>query len=480
MWIHVPSTSSACSAELADSITASDWRFLALERSASWSTTPSPAKLWFARWKRLAWLRRLCGRISEPSTAARGAKSWISSLAASRAPTSASPASGKESPASTRDSGASSAASSRKPSRSPSSSRTPPGSALRPGTFATWTGRAWITTQTDLFARSEQFSAIWPRWGSMRNGACCERPTLAPLTNGRGYLFWLTPDADAGTGFNQSPSRGAAVRPVLGAAVRDWPTARSTDGSKGGPNQAGRKGDLMLPSAASQWTTPKASDTDRGDCPSERNRRTPFLPSQVIQWPTPQAHDQATPKTPEQIAEMKARNPHRPPGVKNLNELATQWPTPNAGDEKAGASNLPHRRQVSLPRTTAQWATPTTQDAKNSTAPPLAVESQQRQPSGPGREVPFPPGPADSEGWAAYLALYPGLEPAIDVNGRRVLNPAFDEALMGWPIGMTTVCDCAGPCACDRLDRLRLCGNGVVPLQAAHAFEQLARRMVTP
>jgi hypothetical protein len=35
------------------------------------------------------------------------------------------------------------------------------------------------------------------------------------------------------------------------------------------------------------------------------------------------------------------------------------WPTPNAGVGVAGASNLPHRCQVSLPRTVALWPTPT-------------------------------------------------------------------------------------------------------------------------
>jgi hypothetical protein len=39
-----------------------------------------------------------------------------------------------------------------------------------------------------------------------------------------------------------------------------WPTPKGTDGTKGGPNQAGSKGDLMLPSAAAQWPTPAARD----------------------------------------------------------------------------------------------------------------------------------------------------------------------------------------------------------------------------
>jgi hypothetical protein len=42
--------------------------------------------------------------------------------------------------------------------------------------------------------------------------------------------------------------------------LTNWPTPRSSDGAKGGPNQQGSKGDLMLPSAAAQWPTPAARD----------------------------------------------------------------------------------------------------------------------------------------------------------------------------------------------------------------------------
>lgn len=39
-----------------------------------------------------------------------------------------------------------------------------------------------------------------------------------------------------------------------------WPTIRASDGEKGGPNMAGSKGDLMLPSAVTQqWGTPRQS-----------------------------------------------------------------------------------------------------------------------------------------------------------------------------------------------------------------------------
>ena len=45
------------------------------------------------------------------------------------------------------------------------------------------------------------------------------------------------------------------------AKAKDWPNPKGTDGTKGGPNQAGSKGDLMLPSAAAQWPTPAARDS---------------------------------------------------------------------------------------------------------------------------------------------------------------------------------------------------------------------------
>jgi DNA (cytosine-5)-methyltransferase 1 len=62
-------------------------------------------------------------------------------------------------------------------------------------------------------------------------------------------------------------------------------------------------------------------------------------------------------------------------------------------------------------------------------------------------EQPFPPGPTDKIGWERFLRERPDLEPAV----------------RGGADGL----------AC-RVDRLRLCGNGVVPLVAAYAFRTLA------
>lgn len=67
----------------------------------------------------------------------------------------------------------------------------------------------------------------------------------------------------------------------------------------------------------------------------------------------------------------------------------------------------------------------------------------------------FPPGPGDAEGWREVLARAPQLEPAF----RRVAD------------GLACRMDIA------RVDRLRMLGNGVVPLEAAYALRTLITRL---
>ncbi len=63
----------------------------------------------------------------------------------------------------------------------------------------------------------------------------------------------------------------------------------------------------------------------------------------------------------------------------------------------------------------------------------------------------FPPGPTDAEAWQSYLAEHPNTEPAVCRGSDGLGN---------------------------RVDRLRACGNGVVPLVAAVAWRTLEARMM--
>ena len=57
----------------------------------------------------------------------------------------------------------------------------------------------------------------------------------------------------------------------------------------------------------------------------------------------------------------------------------------------------------------------------------------------------------------------------------KVLNPDWVEQLMGLPVGTTKLRGV--PLGHQRIDRIRMLGNGVVPAQAALAFYILGKRL---
>ena len=76
----------------------------------------------------------------------------------------------------------------------------------------------------------------------------------------------------------------------------------------------------------------------------------------------------------------------------------------------------------------------------------------------------FAPGPADAA-WPDILARWPWLAPAIDKTAESVLHGMADGLASGMDFS-------------HRAARLKCCGNGVVPLQAAAAAVVLVRRMM--
>lgn len=221
--------------------------------------------------------------------------------------------------------------------------------------------------------------------------------------------MWMTPTSgprDASCTYeaaHAAMTRGNYHQDSLSFQVYRWTTPRGTDGTKGGPNQAGSKGDLMLPSAAAQWPTPNVCSPNsmRGAAQDPAKRKA-------------QGH---------QV---------------NLQDVAAYWPTPAARDAK-GANSQTHCTE-----------TGGGQEAHGPT-------EQLRRPL-------FAPGPADAA-WPDILARWPWLAPAIDKTAESVLHGMADGLASGMDFS-------------NRAARLKCCGNGVVPLQAAAAAVVLVRRMM--
>jgi hypothetical protein len=96
-----------------------------------------------------------------------------------------------------------------------------------------------------------------------------------------------TPKAndDKGTRTSQGSKDRYSSGPTLTDAVKLLPTPRATDGTKGGPNQRGSKGDLMLPSAAAQLLpTPTTADGERTS--SSYGRGNPTLTGAITNPPS--------------------------------------------------------------------------------------------------------------------------------------------------------------------------------------------------
>jgi len=70
------------------------------------------------------------------------------------------------------------------------------------------------------------------------------------LSNAAKMASWPTPHTPDGGRIRKSQPHGSKRQADI-ETVASWATPRSTDGQKGGPNQHGSKGDLMLPSQAS-------------------------------------------------------------------------------------------------------------------------------------------------------------------------------------------------------------------------------------
>jgi hypothetical protein len=413
VWIAPPSIRSAFAAASACSMKEftpdlSSWASEA-ERSCTLSGKLSPSASWLRAWKKDHWLQRLSGLAISPNCQQDAfADWWMASLLDSPVKTSPSravaPALTASDPVFSSTFSTSQTIAVRGSSfwRTSQASLVPqlplwtkPAPPTMPPSPLEAAFRTWALKMVAYSnARPPESWENWPTVGGMRNGSLFQRPTWVPVMGAQGGSAspggWPTPDCN--TASYSNGERGQNIR----EAASLWMTPKASDGSKGGPNQRGSKGDLMLPSMAAQWPTPNAHDGRRPGVDAKSTQGA-NLNRDASNWPTPTAQDC------EQSGSAKA-------GHLTLNQSAVhQWPTPAARDfrsEQGGVKTMEHFNRPAGPSLPAFIA--------HSEFSPLA------QPTAAGQDcLPDSPGsPQPSQ--------------------TKRLNPYFVEWLMGWPAGWTS------------------------------------------
>jgi hypothetical protein len=185
---------------------------------------------------------------------------------------------------------------------------------------------AFLKTSKDIAALGfPTCCKTWQEWVTERRGAYSQRLKSAQSISVSGSSSWPTANArdwkDSITG-THPPSRPKIGEQTLGQAVSvmHGQAARASSNTNGNRQES--------------WPTPDTQTGPhgaRGVSSNPNHQSAKSLEATARQWATPQAHDAQGPKTPEQIAAMRAKG-H---GVKNLNEMVS-WATPQAKDHKSG------------------------------------------------------------------------------------------------------------------------------------------------
>jgi hypothetical protein len=349
VWIHVPSNVSACAPVERDSISASDWLFPTLEQSAGWNGKLMPSRSWYAACRKVRWMTRLCGQISEPSTASRGVEQWIASLRDTRA--------------------------SHSPMRVSDLAKT-----IR-DTFGLTSNESWsrLARRTSC-ARTLTVISLWgssksmesyENWASRLRLLWSARQMWRQTIDGNDFSSWPTikaTDADH-SGPNQRDSAG---NPALAMAADQWQTP--TGSMIGSRRQVGAtEREDLLPKQATNWIKPSTDDRPT----KNKNRNLGF---QVDNWDGPalssqtSAKDSPTTNVSAQIAESTTPNAHALDQQKmTLNtekstafSLGGDWPTLGANDHKGTAK--PGQRRGQLDEAAEQkWNSPPTHQSPATT-----------------------------------------------------------------------------------------------------------------
>ncbi len=154
MWIITAPESSPSAPASEGSTLESNECFPLLEQSVMWRGKPRALRSWRTAWKRDLWIKRLCGRISRPSTAQLGVELWISSL--------------RDTPVSRSRSEAGAKARTTRGTSGP----TLPGSPKKYVQLCF----SWRTSKDTSASDSEKSSMTLPQWGLMQRGVYTAQP----------------------------------------------------------------------------------------------------------------------------------------------------------------------------------------------------------------------------------------------------------------------------------------------------------------
>lgn len=115
---------------------------------------------------------------------------------------------------------------------------------------------SWKTPRSLPVVGLMSSSVTWPKWGSMRNGACSVLPTPELRTKGTGFGFWPTPTQDSATERSKRYAQGGVP---LTAAVFMWPTP-TVHGDYNRKGASKNSGD-GLATAVKLYPTPTSTNT---------------------------------------------------------------------------------------------------------------------------------------------------------------------------------------------------------------------------
>lgn len=153
---------------------------------------------------------------------------------------------------------------------------------------------SWKTRQFSLLEGLDEFSEIWPKWGSMQNGECAERTISPLLIKETEFGFWVgTPTASQGV--RSDKFRGDNFLPTTSELVKLTPDPPPYSYKKKDP-WAEYQGEYLRSKNATpqKWPTPIRMDGQMVGTLLDPERRMKegrhvMLCHAVQMWPTPMA-----------------------------------------------------------------------------------------------------------------------------------------------------------------------------------------------